>query len=247
MAMKACSITSSVLLHGPLLPTVSLSCWAQVWAGQWNLGVVCPSRPLIWGHFGSNAEQLSAFGLINPEEFVLGSAVDWFPPVAALQGEIQHLEMKYWETTPTLSSTLDWMHMIVFTCKDMVLMFTPSYFSKAETSAVAVSALCGATRVDDLGKPDLFRSFFLFCYLWAPVVPRSRHPRNDHNVGGSRLWDWQLTFQSSWAMDQGLAPISNKYWVFLRCVLDFMLQLVQSIQNYPERNGICGLVVAQLV
>lgn len=115
--------------------------------------------------------------------------------------------MKYWETTPTLSPTLDWMHMIAFTFKDMVLMFTLSYFSKTETSAVAISALCGATRVDDFSKPDLFGSFFLFCYLWAPVVLRSRHPRNDHNVGGSRLWDWQLTFQSSWAMDQRLALI----------------------------------------
>lgn len=88
--------------------------------------------------------------------------------------------------------------MIVDTHAAMAQMFTLSYFSGAETSAAAVSALCAAVGDGDLGKPELFGSFLLLRYLWAPVVPRSRYPCNDHNVGGSHLWDWQLTFQTSY-------------------------------------------------
>ena len=79
--------------------------------------------------------------------------------------------------------------MIVDTHKDAAQTLTLSYFSEAETSAAAISTQCAAVRDADLGKPELFGSFFVVSYLRAPVVPRSRYPRNDHNVGGSRLWD----------------------------------------------------------
>lgn len=85
--------------------------------------------------------------------------------------------------------------MIVGTHPGMVLTFTLFHFSEAETSVAVTGTLCGAVRDNDLGKPELFGSFFLFFYL--PVGPR-RYPCYDHNVGGSRLWDGQLTFQTSY-------------------------------------------------
>lgn len=199
IAMKAYQFISPVAWQSPLLPAVSLSCWllcslsqqaahmGSFWLQRWATLSIWVDES--WGIcFGFSCWLISACGCTPGRDPTFGDEV--------LRNHTHALP-------DTGLDACDCIH----DCKDMVLMFTLSYFSKAETSVVAVSALCGATRVDDLGKPDPFGSFFLFCYLWAPVVPRSRHPRNGHNVGGSRLWDWQLTFQSSWAMDQRLAPI----------------------------------------
>lgn len=110
---------------------------------------------------------------MNREEFVLDRLVDSFSSCVCKRHP-KCRDERHLETIPLLHTTPQHTTGVgVYDCRPHTQAWyrrsPPFQFSEAETSVVIFGALSGAVANDNLDKPKLFGSFFLFFYLWVPV------------------------------------------------------------------------------
>lgn len=173
-----------------------------------NLGALSHSKQPVWGHFTTGG--VCTFPLMKLAEWCF--RLNHWLFVDTLQDEIKHVEMQHWET----ELALDYIDGCGRT--DVAQRATMSYFSETETPKWLIIGLFSLWSEVTLQTDQSCLGLFFSCcfsYLWVPVVPRSGHPYYDHSVGGSHLWDWQLTFHSSYE------PYTNRKVRFRRNVRVF--------------------------
>lgn len=141
---------------------------------RWSCGRK-PQRGARWGRSGLFGKQECVFG---PSCRLL------FPLVAALQAQIQDVEMRRGEATPTRSSGCSGLR----THADGVQTVTRSSSSREHRSGSHQDLVSSHQRRPFRQTTADWVNFW-FRYLWAPVAPHSRCPCYDHNLGGSRLRD----------------------------------------------------------
>lgn len=167
--------------------------WMARWSHWRNISAVSHNKQLVWGHlalFGWTAFSDESWGMCFWVELLT---------VVSICGLASRRVSRGWNE-PLRNHTLAYsagLHerdcRVTRTWSRHSIL---SYFSKAETSAASVSILCAAVGDDDWGWPELSESFLLLRLLFMSTIC-SRFSRYDHNVGGSNLWDWQLTFHTS--------------------------------------------------